>query len=181
MTNLIPPDAKKAIVTEYWFRVVVMWCVMISFGLIVIAVLQVPTFILIKTHMGSYSDAFQSARAMSESFEESEHIIEEANKVAQYLASEESSVTLSEVVDKLYSIAGRAIAIDSIELEKSEGMLSGVAVRGVAQTREALADFSSDLESDPLFAEADLPFSNLAKDKDISFSITIVPATSMIE
>jgi hypothetical protein len=46
---------------------------------------------------------------------------------------------------------------------------------GTADTRAHLSAFKNALEAHTLFKVASLPLSNLAKDKDIDFSITITP------
>ena len=176
MANLIPPDAKKAIVTEYWFRVVVLWSVMTGVALIFVGVLQVPTFILLSEHTASFSNAYADAEEKKADYEAGEQEIESANQLAKLLAANAQGRPFSELIDILDEIAGSAIVIADMQFRRSEGALQNIEIRGVAADRRALADFSTNLESHPLFLSADLPFSNLAKDKDIAFSITIVPS-----
>ncbi len=49
-----------------------------------------------------------------------------------------------------------------------------ITVRGTARDRESLIEFEKKLESQKSFSSVDLPISNLAKEKDIDFTIGIV-------
>ena len=48
-----------------------------------------------------------------------------------------------------------------------------ITLSGVAADRESLAAFRDSLLGDEAIEKADLPISNLAKDKDINYSITV--------
>ena len=176
MANLIPPDAKKAIVTEYWFRVLIMWFILTGLGLLFVAVLQVPTFMLLQSHAKSFNDAYNETQEKVDGFKDGEKSIDDANKLAKLLSAQAESTPLSEVMEILDEVAGNDIAITDMDFKKNENVLSEINVRGVALSREALAGFSTDIEEHSLFETAELPFSNLAKDKDISFNITVVAA-----
>lgn len=176
MANLIPPDAKKAIVTEYWFRVLVLWSVMSGIALALVMGLQIPAFMLLKSHTANYSNAHADAAEKKTDYDEGEKEIESANQLAKLLAAQADDYLFSDLVAVLDEIAGSTVVILDVQFRKSENVLQNIEIRGIAADRQSLANFSADLESHPLFLSADLPFSNLAKDKDISFNITIVPA-----
>jgi hypothetical protein len=48
-----------------------------------------------------------------------------------------------------------------------------VVIRGTADTRDALVLFKRRLEQDPLISSVELPVSDLAKSKDITFALKL--------
>lgn len=177
MANLIPPDAKRAIIIEYWIRVVTVWAVLVGCGLLVVAVLRLPTFVLVRSQLEVFSNAYNQARIQEEVFEEAQHTISEANTLSNLLANSATTTSLSEIVTLLDDIAGVGVTISDFNFQKSDTDITQIDIRGLANTRTALADFSQNIEAHTLFDEAELPISNLAKDKDINFEITIIPAS----
>lgn len=177
MANLIPPDAKKAIVTEYWIRVATVWLVLVACAIIVVGLLKVPTFVLVQSQLRAFTVAYDSAREKEASFTEAQEVITEANRVAGLLSSRATSTTATEVIAVLDRIAGESVTIRSFAIERTDATIASIAVTGTANTRAALSNFSKDIEAHEFFGEADLPISNLAKDRDIGFSIEIIPST----
>ena len=176
MANLIPPDAKKDVVHEYWFRVVIMWCYLIGAGLLVVSLLKTPALMFIASQQQAHLGAYDTAQQKTDSLLESQDAIKNANELAQLLAESATTTSPVAVLAALDSIAGRDVNITGFQLSKDEGAISTISVSGVANTRTALANFRSGIEAHPFFAKAELPISNLAKDKDISFNISITPS-----
>ncbi|MFT5037245.1 MAG: hypothetical protein ACI9VM_000823 [Candidatus Azotimanducaceae bacterium] len=176
MANLIPPDAKHAITVEYWLRVVTVWFVLIGLALIVVAVLQFPTYVLVQTQLDAFSGKYNDANNSVETFAEAQRVLVEVNDLSSLLTSSIADIGLSNLVDVLDAIAGDSVTISNFSFKRSETELIEIHINGLAKTRTALANFSNDIEDHPLFTEADVPISNLAKDKDILFDIDIKPA-----
>lgn len=177
MTNLIPPDAKRAVVIEYWIRVITVWFVLIGFALIAIAVLKIPTYVLVESQLRAFSGEYEKAINDSEQFEKAQEAITEANEIAELLTNSTDTVDLSSLITILDELSGTEVVINNFKFTKTDGEISAISVKGMAATRQSLATFSEDIEQQPLFSEAELPISNLAKDRDIGFSIDITPAT----
>ena len=76
------------------------------------------------------------------------------------------------VLERLLSKKIPGISITSVALTRT-AETGDIKVSGVASTREALVAFSKNLQSEPRYSNAELPVSSLAKNKDISFSISI--------
>lgn len=176
MANLIPPEAKKAIVTEYWFRVGILWSYMVGIGILIVALLKGPALWAIESQLGAYSGAFDSAQEKAETIKESQLAIQSANELAGQLAAAASTTPPTEVLAALDQVAGRDVSIASFRLTKGEKEIETITITGMANTRTALANFRADIESNPLFQKADLPISNLAKESDIPFNIEITPS-----
>jgi hypothetical protein len=69
------------------------------------------------------------------------------------------------------------ISLTSIGIRYTDkGVLGPANISGEADDRQALAAFRERLLSQPEVVSVDLPISNLAKDKDIQFSMTVTIA-----
>ena len=176
MANLIPPDAKKAIIYEYWIRVFTVWFVMIGLAFIVVSLLKAPTFVLVQSQLNSFSGAYDGAREKEEAFTEAQQTIVDANDLSVLLTEFSTTIESSELIKILDDLAGSDVRISDFSFKRSADVLDSITVTGLADTRVSLAGFSDNIESHPLFDNAELPISNLAKDKDITFNIEITPA-----
>lgn len=179
MANLIPPDAKSAIKTEYWLRVITVWFVLIGFGFVVTSALKIPTFVLLQTQLAVYANEYDSAKETQADFEAAQNLIEDSNNLIRLLKTNTTDTSLIELVSVLDQIAGDSVAIKSFDYEIVDKKINTINISGVADTRVALANFSDELEQDPLFSEAKLPISNLAKDSDITFNLAIILAPTI--
>lgn len=175
MANLIPPDAKKAVIVEYWLRVVTVWLFLVGFGLIVVLLLKLPTYVGLRTAIGAYMGASARAESSAEISRESQETIREANRLIAVLKDKDQDTKLSQLINILDNIAGTGVELKSFSFQKANGNVTAISVSGVATTRQALVGFSNDVEEHPFFEDVDLPISNLAKDKNISFTTTITP------
>lgn len=175
MANLIPPSAKRELLIQYWIRVATVWAVIIGVACIIANVLHAPTFVLVKSQLAAFSGELANAQEQEKAFNEAQETLQAANTVAALLAETGTTTLASEVVNVLDEIAGTQITVESFEVVLEAAVITKINITGVATTRAALAKFSDDLEIHPLFAEAEVPISNLAKDRDISFNIAIVP------
>jgi hypothetical protein len=105
-----------------------------------------------------------------------EETIKETNALANHLIATKPARTASEIIATLDTLAGNGVTIRQFEIDQSAEKLSKIVVRGTATNRIALASFSDAVVAHPDFIEANVPIANLAKDQDIDFEITVVPA-----
>lgn len=144
---------------------------------VITALLNVPVYVLIRSQLSAFLPEFMQANLESKSFQESEREVVRANEIAQLLAAEQRTPLL-EIITTLEGLTHAEVTITdfSVAVEKKE--LQPIVIHGVAQTRLALTTFRDAIEAHEMFKTADLPLSNLAKDSDIEFSITITPQQS---
>lgn len=178
MINLIPPSAQEQVKREYWVRVISVWMTLIATGCVVVAVLNIPVYVLVRSQLDAFLVEYKQANLESESFKESEQAVIQANQVAALLAQHDDTQLLSGIVDELDALTGQGIRITDFTISRSmEGGLAPITIKGTAASRLDLTNFRDAIESHPLFSNAELPLSNLAKDRDIEFTITITPKT----
>jgi hypothetical protein len=176
MINLIPPGAQKQVKREYWLRVFTVWVILIASACVMIATLYMPVYVLVKSQLDAYLQAYTQASVESESFKDSEKAVEKANDIAELLSAANKALPFSTVIYELEEVSRQyKITITEFVLLRDDGKLQPIVLRGTALSRLDLTSFRDAVEAHELFKSVELPLSNLAKDKDITFSITIEP------
>jgi hypothetical protein len=77
------------------------------------------------------------------------------------------------VVDEILSKKSNNMRISGIYYSVNSATTGVLTLEGIGDTRESLVTFSESLKTVPYFKKVDLPISNLAKDKNIEFTISI--------
>lgn len=173
MVNLLPEAAKRQIVTEYYVRVGSVWLALLTAAFLVLTALLAPVWLLVELQQRVYADTFMRVSADNTTYADAEAQVVAANELARELNRVDGVVPLWDDILLLNSLASSAITIESISMARTKGVMETMTVSGVAETRATLAEFRDAIEANERFASADLPLSNLAKDRDITFSITI--------
>jgi hypothetical protein len=181
MINLIPPTAQKQVTREYKIRVVSVWLFLLGFACLVVAIFNIPVYVLVQSQLSTYLQEFTLASNQSDSFKSSEATITKANAIATLLTKAEQSTTFSDVINELekQASAGGGVTITSFNFLLKDGVLTPVVISGTADSRLLLSEFRDALAKNPRFENATLPLSSLAKDRDVPFSITLTPRAAV--
>lgn len=86
------------------------------------------------------------------------------------------SVIYTNIVTKIISQKPSGVSIKSFDIQATGETATSTIVaviQGKALTRESLVSFKERLTSDPLITKVELPVSDLAKSRDISYSIKV--------
>jgi hypothetical protein len=175
MINLIPEEARKKMVTEYWFRVASVWMFVLSGVCMLVSVAMIPTYVLVDGQESAFADSALLAREEVSSFDDIAKDIVDANTQAQLTIAHSKRVLLSTYFKLIDSLAGESISLEGYSFTSEEGVINSIQTRGTARDRQALASFRDSLRNQDSIAEVDLPLSNLAQDRNIPFVITISP------
>lgn len=174
MLNFLPADEKKRLKKEYVMRLGVTVLSGLTVTFLIGGVLLLPAFYLSKARENAYID--QSALTENSSTTDEEDalydMLQGAQKRIDILAVRDKNIPLKTVFDTILMHRKSGVEITGLFYTKNDTVVI-LTVDGVADTREDLLAFSRALENDPLFSDSELPVSNLAKDKDISFKLTI--------
>lgn len=173
MINLIPPKAKKDLLVEYWARVVSVWLMLISGALLVGSILLIPVYVLIENHISINKDQSSEVLLQVEEFDQLSESINYSNKEAIFMVNESDLPVLSEVIETFKSLESNDIQIAAISVGREGTGLRSVKISGIADDRLALSGYRDSLEAEEIVKDVDLPISNLAKDKDIFFNLTL--------
>lgn len=173
MINLLPAPAKKNLLIEYWIRVVSVWMVLWSVALIAATSVLLPTYVLIEAQVKSYADSAAAASEKVANYESVSVALVEASQQAKMVIDEEKIPLFSYYVNKFESLQQDGIVIKTINLTRADSGVAPILIGGEARDRQSLASFRDRLLADEAVDTVDLPISNLARDKNISFSITV--------
>ncbi len=173
MFNLLPDNLKQEIKSEYKMR-------RISVALVLLIIIQIsvffflfPSWILSNTKETSIVIQLEKTDETSLSSDSSKirDKIKSINNELNLLSTALVYPRFSPIVDHILSQRNQSISLDSFSL--NNGKTSVLTIRGISSTREALVSFVDSLKASSQFSSVDLPVSNLAKSKNIDFSITL--------
>lgn len=176
MINLLPPTAKRAVVREYWMRVVVVWVLLLSFGMAIVAALQVPSYVLLSSQLTAYQSEYSNAQAKKNDYEAAEGEVTAINTLAQHVSAVAFESSATAIIDELDMLSGPTVALQGFDVVQEKGVVKEIMISGIADDRSSLATFSDRVAASDHFIEANVPISNLARDKDITFQIEVIPA-----
>ena len=130
MINLIPPSAKKSIVTEYWLRVLSVWCFTWAFALVVGIFLLVPVYVLINLQVSTLSE---SAALASEKLANLKDVTGEfnlANQQARVLIEGSKRQPLSLYNTQFRELETTEVSLASITITRAAEGIAPVALTG---------------------------------------------------
>lgn len=179
MINLIPPVAKKIVKKEYWLRVATILALSLSLAFFGVVALLTPTYVLVTSLNQALVSQFDSAQAEYETFTTLNRETVAQNNFLNSMASETpSSPNFSEQIDLLDRLGAGIVVVtqyDFVTEKDVEAKTSNriIEIIGEARERSGLIQFKESLEAHEQFTSVELPISNLAKEKDITFSMTL--------
>ena len=181
MTNLLPFEEKKAVRGIYTMRRFIVALSLVVTAIIVGAIFLLPSFFIIavKEERLSAELAGMKKAGVPDTNKHIEQAVTETNKTMDILKLSDGSA-LSEALLSVFSKSDSDISFTGFFYTKDASGTSPrkqVVIRGKATTRNALIAFVDRLKSERVFASVDLPVSDLAQAKDLTFSITTVLAT----
>lgn len=173
MINLIPEAVRTAIIKEYWVRVITIAFFMFSSVLVAVTLLASPVYVLITTQVDAYAASANEAAMRVADFDVSSAELIKANQMAVQITSLKSEAKFMEIVNLVDELPKQGIMVDSYTFSRVGDKMAPIAITGVANTRLDLAAFRDALLKEERVADVVLPISNLAKDKDLDFSLTV--------
>ncbi len=173
MINLIPPKAKKDLRLEYWVRVVSVWLLIWAAALFAGALSLLPVQVLISTQTAVHEDTAEQASEKVTDYASISTTLVQASLQAKYVQEQGAVGALSDYISRFQSLTNENIRINNISISRGEIGIKPIAISGTADGRQDLASFRDRLLDLEDVVEVDLPISNLAKDKDINFSVTV--------
>lgn len=181
MTNLIPPQGHRALRREYIARVFSVYAFLLGGVLIALTALVVPTYVLVDMQLASVTFQNTAALDVDTSYKEAEAAIKHANDILAQFAGDTKQVLPSRVLREMQSVAHTGITFEKFQVQFApKGAKEGdlILVQGSADSRASLAAFKDALNASPLFENAVVPISDLARDADLPFAITLTLISS---
>ena len=178
MFNLLPDNLKDKIKSEYRLRFWTVVLLLIIFLEVVLLVFIFPSWL---TSFNKENDLISEVNKVNKSQlkNDTDPIIAEIRDLNLKLNIINTTLQYREVLPLAGTIISkkpRAIRITGFDYAGTGTSTADVVVRGISATREDLVSFVKTLKDTKTFKDAVLPVSNLAKDKNISFSINLTVA-----
>lgn len=177
--TLLPETEVKTFRREYRTRLIIFLSFFISFAVLIGICSLAPAYIY------SYSqekEALGKAQSIQKSLKESgtDEIFQDLRQASEIMARLKGNTSPKPFVDIVTSIIAdknTGIKINSFGfteiINASSTPIFSVNISGKSGTRESLVSFKKKLESDEYIQSVELPVSDLAKSKDIDFSMKL--------
>jgi len=177
MRNIITPQDYSRIRREYTARLSGVVLILVSGALFLNVALMASSLIILQTQNASLAkqiDALSPSVQGSGADDRQDELAEFADQVGR-MAGYEAASALSAygTFDDLVSVLPADIFLHSFSFDRGKDVRVIVTVRGVATTRSDLVSFVEILEEQATFSNVVLPVSELAKNEDIDFTLTL--------
>lgn len=174
MINLLLPEEKNKIRTMYQSRRALFSLVLLLIAFLIGIIIILPAFFLVIVKEKEEINSLEIAQKLI-SPEQDDIIItltESIREKFNFLEEKENIQNISLFFESIIDNTTTGITIIGFLYKKGEEK-ENIIIQGHSINREVLIDFIDTVKKTPLFDGIDLPFSNLAKSKDISFTLTI--------
>lgn len=175
--TLLPEKEIKALKREYRIRLVIFFLFFMSVAVLAGIFSLAPGFILSYTQE---KEALEHLKKVEKNRKDKglDSVVKELNQtntIIKKLEENSGNLIYSKIVSQIIGHKTNGLSIKSFDISKSPNATSSadVVIQGKATTRDSLISFKNKLEADPLISNLQLPVSDLAKSKDISYSIKI--------
>ena len=173
MINLLPPTGHKIVKQEYFFRVGSSLCLLFASVNILLTIALVPTYVLVDAQVKSLEAESPEEGASADASKASDAEIKKTQQILKQLKTTKESVLSSTAIAEIQKYAPDTIAFSNFQVATSKGAIDSIQVQGVAPTREVLSHFKEALEQTEVFQKAEVPLSDLAKDTNLPFALTV--------
>ncbi len=175
MFNLLPKNLRDRIKKEYKLRLTIVSIISVIFIQVCFLVFVFPSW------LSSYykeKDFFLKNEEMSQflstlDIASTTSYIKLVNTKLTTIDKSLDYPKLIPIIDDVLSKKISGIKIDSIYFAVNNENTAVLNINGIGSTRESLVSFAEKLKETSYFKNVNLPISNLAKDKNIDFTISI--------
>ncbi len=173
MFTLLSEQHKKYLLRKYRIRLISVVFIFCSILFLTAIALLLPSYMMLSIEQGRLTDqikgfAVEIARQNSQNLGSNIGDV----KSALPLITLENSKFYS-TLDTILSGKPGGVSIRSINFRHVVGEPSIITLDGLAATRSSLVSFSKTLESEPMFTSVGLPVSNLAKESNVKYSLSV--------
>ena len=136
----------------------------------------IPTYVLVGAQIKTFEGVEKNNAEHTESGT-TESEVRATESLLKQLGKTTESRTAGAIIKEIEETAPPTVSFKTFRIESVKGTTT-IQVQGVADTRESLARFKNALEASDSFDKAEVPISDLAKETELPFMITIVPKQS---
>ena len=174
MLNFLLEKDKKNIVTEYFFRVAIYFLLFGLFSLVILVSLFLPSNFYSKYKNINVSQQLSSIKeGVGKNSEDPIKTITGVNKFIKVFSDDGRGMLFSDIINKIISLKNKKIKISLFSINKSKDGSLDIIIKGISDTRDDLTSFDKELKKDGYFQSVELPVSDLIKNIDSDFTITL--------
>ncbi|MES2471083.1 MAG: hypothetical protein V4526_02530 [Patescibacteria group bacterium] len=177
MYTLLPENHVRDLIRNYRGRLIAVFLFFLSLMLIFGTISLLPAYIVAR----GYEREAQSKAKVADAerklpqIQDADQRIQEAEFLYKSINSLKTPFLPSAVVTAIVAARGQGVIIDAFEMSHlPEGNQLNLVVRGKASLRDNLVDFKKRLLGIPGVTKVELPISDLAKSKDLTFGLKIM-------
>lgn len=173
MFTLLPQQFKENLMKEYRFRLLSVFCFLMLLLAVISLCLLLPTFISVSSEHTRLS---LEEKSLADSIIKKD--TDDFSKTLGVLKNDIELVAtpdnlVSPIISSIYDYVLDGISINKIDYSLREDKSFTINLSGIASNRRVLSVFATELKNEKMFATVDLPISNLAKETELPFFITI--------
>ena len=174
MSNLLPKRDKKRLNIEYLFRLISIVLIFSSTTILLSIISSLPSYFLSNTKTNLVEERVNFLKTYLEEKKKTDPapVLFQTNEKIEVLELLKIP-KINESIRSILSEKRSSIKINNFNLRGTDEGARSLFVGGEARDRDSLISFAESLESVSQFMNIDLPLSNLAKNRDVDFSIVI--------
>ena len=174
MFNLLPENLKEKVKSEYRLRLLITIFVLIIFLQVFFLITLLPSWIISDYKENITSNQLAETKQTT--------LYKDADNVVANIKSINIKLNFINTLDYpkvtnyikvIVSNKSRSVHINRLSYAPAAKNTIAIVLGGVSDSREALVTFIKNLQNSGSFKTADLPISNLAKEKDLDFSVNL--------
>ena len=175
MANLLPQKERKHFELEYKFRLLVVSLLFLMATFIIGIIFLLPSYFISQSKGKSImrqSELLKKTITLREGDISVKSLLSTKQKINQLILIQKQ-IPQIKIVRTIIRNISKGVTVDAFYYIKNKKNEGEVKIVGKANSRTKLLSFSNRLKKEGIFKRVDLPVSNLAKDSNITFSITL--------
>jgi Tfp pilus assembly protein PilN len=180
MLNLLPRESQKLLNSRYRGRLVMLWLIVLLITFLMSAASLLPTLV----NIGAQEQALLAETAFLKSvleryrLESQSRTVDQATGIFEQAAFDRTGHNFSTVLEGVLRHDTDALDMSRFNFVQHAGQFT-LEVEGIAKGREDLVFFIDALKRDRMFDNASVPISQFAKDKDLTFTMSVMGAENI--
>lgn len=175
--NLLPKEQKDDLKKGFKMRFAIVVSFLVSISFLIGIILLFPAYFLTPGRSFSAPDQTLSDLTNNPADQEILNLPEEIKSKLALVQTDLNQVSATAVISQIADLINRGVLLSSISFYRNQSYQGKkgtlITLSGTASSRDSLVSFSAALENSGSFSSVDMPVSNLTKDKNIPFNITV--------
>lgn len=180
MINLIPKEEKKKMIKSFYYRILILFLMVMGFIVMIIFVSILPAYFLSSVREGISNGKLEAQKLEPVPLPDQQTmgLVQELNNKIRIIdQAKKNQFTISKnVINAIILKKLQGIKITDISYQFDPLKEKKVSIQGIAPSREVLLLFRLALEDDVAFSRVDLPISNFVKGSNIKFYLSLIPS-----